>query len=246
MASTELVSNPMFELPNSTPYVLAIVGQKGGMGRTTLAAALAWLWGRQGLRVTLVDADPVKAAAVIANNPTGGCTWPNVTLMVAQDGEVLLPLGQDVIIYDTPALTETLAQQVLTQANGVIISCTADSLALATLPAATAAIHKARLLRPDIELLGIVVNLFDGTDAAQARCLTMMRSARGGLLVEPPIPMCANIANWPSSPGHDLPGGLAMGPLEIVADTFREMISEAGWQHFADRKGDQSAYATHR
>ena len=48
------------------PFVLAIGSHKGGTGRTTTACALAWLWGHAGFRVTIVDADPVRAAGLIA------------------------------------------------------------------------------------------------------------------------------------------------------------------------------------
>ena len=60
------------------PYVLAVASHKGGTGRTTAALALAWLWGRAGRRVTLADADPARAAGLVARGPSGECDWPNV------------------------------------------------------------------------------------------------------------------------------------------------------------------------
>ena len=71
------IGNP--DLGDSPPYVLAVTSHKGGTGRTTLACGLAWLWGQRGLNVCLVDADPVKAAVLVAAGPDGICPWANVT-----------------------------------------------------------------------------------------------------------------------------------------------------------------------
>ncbi|MCW8143040.1 AAA family ATPase [Agrobacterium tumefaciens] len=42
--------------------IVAVLNQKGGVGKTTLALHLAGEWARRGLRVTLVDADPQGSA----------------------------------------------------------------------------------------------------------------------------------------------------------------------------------------
>ena len=63
------------------PFFLAIGSHKGGTGRTTTACALAWLWGQDGFRVTLADADPVQAAGLIALDESGQCPWSNVTYL---------------------------------------------------------------------------------------------------------------------------------------------------------------------
>jgi chromosome partitioning protein len=42
--------------------IVALLNQKGGVGKTTLALHLAGVWARQGCRVTVIDADPQGSA----------------------------------------------------------------------------------------------------------------------------------------------------------------------------------------
>ncbi len=47
---------------NRHSMIVALLNQKGGVGKTTLALHLAGQWARQGKRITLIDADPQGSA----------------------------------------------------------------------------------------------------------------------------------------------------------------------------------------
>ncbi|MFO0937368.1 MAG: ParA family protein [Gemmataceae bacterium] len=247
-SSTHLNGNrPERNSGNDRPYLLAVTSHKGGTGRTTLALALAWMWGKRGLKVTLIDADPVKAASLVAAGPAGICPWDNVTLVTSRGGTTKIPPGQDLVVIDSPPATEPLAQQVLRKANGVVVCCLADTLALNTLPMATRAVREARETNEDLELLGIVVGIFDQTDLAQTRALSQLRGARSGLLIEPAIPLRPELREWPLSPGSDLPDGPARPVLRNLEGAFRDRMIESGWTQFDGRtQGEASAYAARR
>jgi cellulose biosynthesis protein BcsQ len=224
---------------------LTVTSHKGGAGRTTFALGLAWLWGQRGLKVTLVDADPVQAAMLVACGPAG-CGWANVTPVGAADGAVTVPAGQDAVVIDSPPATEPLAQGALRKADGVVLCCLADSLALGTLPAATRAVREAKAANPALELLGIVVSAFNPTDLGQTRCLSLLRGAHGGLFAEPPVPLRPEFRDWPLSPGADLPDGPGRVALKALADGLRDRVVDAGWPQFANAKRDGRARAARR
>jgi hypothetical protein len=49
------------ENPEATAMIVALLNQKGGVGKTTLALHLAGEWAQEGKRIVLIDADPQGA-----------------------------------------------------------------------------------------------------------------------------------------------------------------------------------------
>jgi cellulose biosynthesis protein BcsQ len=206
------------------PYVLVLGSHKGGTGRTTSALALAYLWGAAGLKVSLIDADPVGAARMVALGPAGTCSWEGVRLLARMPESVRGLAGSDLIVIDAPALTERGAQCVLRLADGIILTCLADPLSLRTIPRAAQALQQARVHNPKLALLGVQVGVFHEQDDLQAGMLQLMRQTLGGLLLEPPIPAQPEISDWAAEPGSPLPDGPARESYTALANMLEATL----------------------
>jgi cellulose biosynthesis protein BcsQ len=202
------------------PYVLAVASHKGGTGRTTAAMSLAWTWGQEGLRVTLVDADPVQASRLVALDPAGRCPWPNVRLQ----SDVNAPFAGDRVVIDCPSLLDPAARAVLRRADGIVVCCLADPLSLRTVPAAASVIRRARDANPRLELLGILIAIYDNHDEVQAAMLGRLRQAHERLLLEPPVPQQPELRDWPLEPGADLPPGPGREAYAVLARNLEACI----------------------
>jgi len=199
------------------PYILVLGSHKGGTGRTTCALALAYLWGRSGLSVSLIDADPVGAARLVALDPEGACNWEGVRFLshLPESGRALL--GSDVVLIDAPPLTDRSAQRVLRLADGVIVTCLADPLSLRTIPIAANALNHARSHNRQLNLVGLLIGVYHERDRLQSHLLEHLRQTQGRLLLEPPIPYQQEICDWALNPGSPLPGGPAHEGYQALA-----------------------------
>lgn len=136
--------------------VVAIAGQKGGAGKTTVAIALAVEWMHRGQRVLLVDADPQQTArtwAEVASEQGRPC--PTTVHMGANlwqpDQLPQLATGFDITIIDTPPRLGDVQRAALMVAGVVLMPCgpsTHDTWALA---ASLELINQARTLRPEMK-----------------------------------------------------------------------------------------------
>jgi cellulose biosynthesis protein BcsQ len=206
------------------PYLLAVGSHKGGTGRTTTALALAWLWGRDGLRVTLADADPARAAGLVALDAAGRCPWENVQYVAGLPEPGDPALDADVVLIDCPPLTDRLAKPALRSAHGIVLTCLADPLSLRTVPAAAGVLASARVRNPDLELLGVLIGLYNAPDAVQGPMLGRLRQIHGELLLEPPVPDDPAVRAWALSPGSALPPGPAADAFADAGQRLRGLV----------------------
>jgi cellulose biosynthesis protein BcsQ len=207
------------------PYVLAVASHKGGTGRTTAALALAWTWGAAGRRVLFVDADPVAAAGLVCRGADGVCRWPNVATAAGLPDR--FPADADVAVIDCPALTEPAAQAVLVRCDGVLLTSLPDPLSLRTVPVAAAAVRQARRTRPGLEVLGLMIPVLNPADPLAADMMARLRAGHADLLIEPPVPARPEAADWPLSPGSDLPAGPVREAYARVAAALEAIIGAA-------------------
>jgi cellulose biosynthesis protein BcsQ len=207
------------------PYVLVLASHKGGTGRTTAALALAYLWGQAGVHVSLIDADPVGAARAVALAPGGTCAWKQVRFFPSMPESGRGLLGSNLILIDSPPLTERSAQHVLRLADGVVLTCLANPLSVRTLPRADAALEQARRHNPRLNLLGLLVGFYREQDELQSRMLQQLRQAHGDILLEPPIPLQREVRDWALRPGSPLPAGPARDGYAAVAATLEATLT---------------------
>ena len=102
--------------------ILAVMNEKGGSGKTTVALNLATALHRAGRRVVLVDADPQGTARDWRAASPDDADLPDV---VALDRPQMLAslknLAADVVVIDTPAKAEAMAAAVVRIARAVLV-----------------------------------------------------------------------------------------------------------------------------
>ena len=129
--------------------IVALLNQKGGVGKTTLALHLAGEWAGRGQRVTLVDADP-QGSALDWSEQRGHEGLPRVFGVIG--------LARDTLHREAPELSQ--------QADHVVIDG----------PPRVAGLMRSALLAADLVLIPVQPSPFDGW--ASAEMLSLIAEAR--------------------------------------------------------------------
>lgn len=125
---------------------LAIIAQKGGVGKTTLAVHLAFLAAMKGKAVVFLDVDPQKTGVEWIqerekdNELVAVMAFPEKLpefLKKAEEG------GADLVIIDTPPKSNRAAAMAAAVADFILVPCTASKGAMQTLPATIGIIERA-------------------------------------------------------------------------------------------------------
>jgi chromosome partitioning protein len=139
--------------------IIAITGQKGGIGKSTTAICMAAEAVERGLRVLLVDADPQGTARTwgdVANE--AGLRAPTIVAMGAamhRSGQLAqLASAYDLTIIDCPPRHGDIQRSALMVAELAILPCGPSAADAWALTAAVEVLDEARALRPE---LGAVV-----------------------------------------------------------------------------------------
>lgn len=110
-----------------TAKLIAVINQKGGVGKTTLAMLLAGTWGHQGRKVMVADADPQGTASQWSAAGESDEPFPAAVVNVAQAGNKLHRELQkhvenyDLILIDCPPSVELQSQSALLVADLALV-----------------------------------------------------------------------------------------------------------------------------
>ena len=149
--------------------VIALCGQKGGVGKSTTAIAVAAELRRRGHRVLLVDGDPQGTASTWAAK-AGEAGLP-VPTVIAMNARMHLPghldaisRHHDYVVIDCPGRLDAVQKSALMVADLAIIPCGPSGPDAWALEASVELVNQAAELRPELRACVLVAKKIVGTN----------------------------------------------------------------------------------
>jgi chromosome partitioning protein len=207
--------------------IVALLNQKGGVGKTTLALHLAGEWARRGARVTLVDADPQGSALDWSEARAHGDA-PRLFGVVGLARDTLhreaaeLAKAADVVVIDGPPRVASLMRSALLAADLVLIPVQPSPLDGWASAEMVALLGEARVFRPDLSARFVV-------NRCPARA-TIVRTTGDALDIADPPPMTSRIGQRVIFAEAMATGRLAfeIDPASAAAGEIAELTYEIG------------------
>lgn len=156
------------------PKVIAILNQKGGVGKTTLAVHLATAFARQGRKVLLLDADPQGSALDWAAARHGQPLFPVVGLPKNSIHKELpaLAVNFDLVIIDGPPRVYDVAKSAVGASDLVLVPVQPSPYDVWAAKEIIDLFNEAMVFRPDLQKAFVInrkiVNTAIGRDVAEA------------------------------------------------------------------------------
>lgn len=117
-------------------YIIAVVAEKGGVGKTTLALNLAVTAVQQGHKATVIDVDPQATASKWTDRREEEYPWvvPTHAARIKSAIDQAKGQGIDFIVIDTPPHSGTDAAEAARRADVVLVPTEPHLFTLETLP----------------------------------------------------------------------------------------------------------------
>jgi chromosome partitioning protein len=135
--------------------IVALLNQKGGVGKTTLALHLAGAWARQGCRVTVIDADP-QGSALDWSEQRAKEGGPRLFGVLGLARDTLhreapeIARGIDHVVIDGPPRIAGLMRSALLAADLVLVPAQPSPFDGWASGEMLNLIHEARIFRPEL------------------------------------------------------------------------------------------------
>lgn len=219
--------------------IIAVLNQKGGVGKTTTAINLGAYLAKMGKSVLIVDFDPqgnatsgvgldkqnveltsfdvlfednVLQAAIMATSTQNLFILPanenlasaEVELVNREEREkylkqALSTIAYDYVLIDCPPSLGLLTINALTAADWLLIPVQAEYYALEGLTQLLSVLQRVRQsLNPKLELLGVLVTMFDSRTSLSEQVYAELKKHFGGKVFKTVVPRNVKLAEAPS------------------------------------------------
>jgi chromosome partitioning protein len=229
-SSAVRVAAPTLEKLSRPGRVIALLNQKGGAGKTTLATHLAGEYALQGFDVTLLDADPQGSALDWAHRRLqSGQKRLYGVFGLARDSlhqeAAQVALQADLVIIDGPPRVAAIARSALLAADLVLIPVQPSAYDVWASHEMVQLVTEAKVFRPQLRAAFVINRRVVGT--------VIGREAREALADQPFEALHADvsqrIAFADSVAAGKLacevaPGGRAAREIAALAQTVRELL----------------------
>lgn len=166
------------------PKIIAITGQKGGVGKTTIAIAIADELHRRGQKTLLVDADPQGSAR----------TWGDVAGEQNRDVPTVIAMGANLhrkdqlptiaeqygwVVIDTPGRIGTIQRAALMIADMVVLPCGPTAVDAWALTETLDLLEEAKTIRESLRARILITRVVGGTVIARQAHDALSESGQG-------------------------------------------------------------------